>query len=326
VLLAGNALFILASLAVPFCATMPQFLCVRFVQGMGTSFVFIGYAVLHELLDDVAAVKMTTLLSNAGIFAPLIGPALGSMVLSIADWRVIFFIACAMAVVAFIGIARFLPGGAAPTSPARTHVVGSYVRLLRNPRFMLGCLVAGLSLAPLTAWIGLSPAILLDHMGESRSTYIQYQVFIFSGFVISSLFVQRLADRLSMETLVRGGTSMAIAGILAAAALHQSEYGFIAGMALFSAGLGLFNGALLRMTMRASTESTRLSSAVLSLIYCASIAAGLEGYNRICAAFDYSLMSYALANVPVVAAVYFLARRLVRTTGSRASPGLVAAT
>src|SRR3954470_4460320 len=68
VLLAGNALFLLATLAVPLCHTMTQFLAVRFVQGMGTCFVFVGYSVLHEALDDVAAVKAASLLANLGIF------------------------------------------------------------------------------------------------------------------------------------------------------------------------------------------------------------------------------------------------------------------
>jgi DHA1 family multidrug/chloramphenicol efflux transport protein-like MFS transporter len=314
VLLAGNVLFLLATLAVPLCATMAQFLAVRFVQGMGTCFVFIGYAVLHESLDDVAAVKATSLLANMGIFAPLVGPVAGSGLLGFAPWRAVFLLAATLAAVSLAGLLRCAPRRPASRGrPSTAAMAGDVARLLRNRRFLLGVLVSGLALAPLTAWIGLSPAIVMGAMGRSRAVYVEIQVVVFAGFVASSLWVQRLADRLTMAELVRRGSAVAVAGLLVAAAGAASSCAvFAAGMAAFSAGLGLFNGALLRMTMAASGSSTRLTSAVMSLLYCACLAVGLEAWNRIGARFGYALAAYAWTNVPVGLLVLVLARRFVR--------------
>ena len=326
ILLAGNVLFLLATLAVPSCHTMYQFLAVRFVQGMGTCFVFIGYSILHEALDDVAAVKAASLLANLGIFAPLVGPIVGSAVLGVAPWQAIFLLAAALATVSLAGLARFTPRR---RLPAQRESLGQLARatgnLLRHPRFLLGILISGLALVPLTAWIGLSPAIVMGHMGRSRAIYVEYQVAIFAGFVASSLWVQRLADRMSMEALVRRGTAAALAGLLVAAAGVSAGWLFVLGMAAFSAGLGLFNGALLRMTMVVSGSSTRLASAVMSLLYCACLAIGLELHNRIGARFDYALAAYAWVNVPIGVAVFLLARRFVRAPQEAGAPAAAAA-
>jgi len=317
VLLWGNAMFVVATLAVASCRTMPAFLAVRLVQGMGTCFVFIGYAVLHESLDDAAAVKAASLLANVGVFAPLVGPVAGSAVLAFAPWRGVFVLAAALAVLSFAGLHRYAPRAAArPASgPGAAREIA---RLLRNRRFLVGVLICGAALAPLTAWIGLSPAIVMGAMAKSRADYVADQVLVFAGFVASSLAVQRLADRVSLARLVRAGTTLALAGVLVAAAGVRSEGVFLAGMAGFSAGLGLFNGALLRMTMLAAGGSTRLASAVLSLLYCACLAAGLEAYNRLGARFDYALAAYAWTNVPLGALVFVLLRRFARETAPQA--------
>jgi DHA1 family multidrug/chloramphenicol efflux transport protein-like MFS transporter len=313
ILLAGNMLFLLATLAVPFCRTTDQFLSVRFVQGMGTCFVFIGYAVLHEVLDDVAAVKATSLLANMGIFAPLIGPVVGSALLGIAPWQAVFILAAMLAVVSLAGLWTFSPRRLPSKNPDSFRVMaGDIKNLLSNRKFLLGILISGLALAPLTAWIGLSPAIVMGSLGRSRAVYVEYQVIIFAGFVVSSLWVQRLADRLSMAELIRRGTTLALVGLLIAAGGVSSGGVFVAGMAVFSAGLGLFNGALLRMTMVVSGSSTRLASAVMSLLVCLCLAIGLEFYNCIGARFDYALAAYAWVSLPIGTGVFLLARRFVR--------------
>jgi len=323
VLLAGNALFLLATLAVPLCHTMTQFLAVRFVQGMGTCFVFVGYSVLHEALDDVAAVKAASLLANLGIFAPLVGPIVGSALLGVAPWQAVFLLAAALAAASLAGLARFAPRRQPPARPlSARELVRATGKLLAHRRFLLGIFIAGLALVPLTAWIGLSPAIVMGNMGRVRSVYVEFQVAIFSGFVASSLWVQRLADRVRMEVLVRRGSAAALAGLLVAAAGVSSAWLFVLGMAAFSAALGLFNGALLRMTMVVSGSSTRLASALLSLLYCACLAIGLELHNRIGARFGYALAAYAWANVPIGLTVFLLARRFAPApaTADRPAP------
>jgi DHA1 family multidrug/chloramphenicol efflux transport protein-like MFS transporter len=88
-------------------------------------------------------------------------------------------------------------------------------------------------------------------------------------------------------------------------------------MFVFSAGFGLFNGALIRISLTATGESMSLTSSAMSLLYCLYISLGLEIYNLVCDKFSYSLSSYALFNVPLGLLIYFSLLRFIRVHESR---------
>ncbi|HEV7814880.1 MAG TPA: MFS transporter [Janthinobacterium sp.] len=318
VMLAGNALFLLATLFIPFSASITEFLAARFFQGMGSCFIFIGYAMIHELFDDSEAVKLTTILSNTAVFAPLIGPVIGSGVVSLFHWQFVFAISLVLGVVSWIGFFRFMPHG--KTAPDRFNIAAikaSYLAIFSNSQFMSGILIAGISITPLTAWIGLSPLIILEHMHASYGTYILYQCVIFSGFILSSFAIQKLENDFSMSRLIRQGGGLALLGMLGAGLMREHGHLFVVCMFVFSAGFGLFNGALIRISLTATGESMSLTSSAMSLLYCLYISLGLEIYNLVCDKFSYSLSSYALFNVPLGLLIYFSLLRFIRVHESR---------
>ncbi|HEX8615929.1 MAG TPA: MFS transporter [Telluria sp.] len=300
VMLAGVALYLVATAFVPCSSTIAQFLTARFFQGMGSCFIFIGYAAIHELFDDAEAVKLTAMLSNTTVFAPLIGPVVGSAVISMFPWQSIFGIGFVLGSIAWLGLFTFMPR--TETIKPRADLASiraSYLTIVRNKKFMSGILIAAMSITPLTAWIGLSPVIIMEHMGKSYGTYILYQLVIFSGFILSTMAIQQLGDGFSLTRLIRQGAALAVIGMVGAGLVHQHGHLFIVCMFIFSAGFGLFNGALIRLSLTATGVSMNLTSSAMSLLYCVYIAAGVELYNLVCARFDYSLASYALFNVPL---------------------------
>lgn len=300
VMLAGVALYLVATAFVPFSASIAQFLTARFFQGMGSCFIFIGYAAIHELFDDAEAVKLTAMLSNTTVFAPLIGPVVGSAVISVFPWQTIFGIGFVLGCIAWLGLFTFMPRSESVKPPADlTSIRASYLTIVRNKKFMSGILIAAMAITPLTAWIGLSPVIIMEHMGQSYGTYILYQLVIFSGFILSTMAIQQLGDSFSLTRLIRQGAGLAAIGLLGAGLVHRHCHFFIVCMFIFSAGFGLFNGALIRLSLMATGVSMNLTSSAMSLLYCIYIAAGVEIYNLVCAHFNYSLASYALFNVPL---------------------------
>ena len=300
VMLAGVALYLVATAFVPFSGSIGQFLTARFFQGMGSCFIFIGYAAIHELFDDAEAVKLTAMLSNTTVFAPLIGPVVGSAVISMFPWQSIFGIGFVLGCIAWLGLFTFMPRTEAVKPAADlASIRASYLTIVRNKKFMSGILIAAMAITPLTAWIGLSPLIIMEHMGKSYGTYILYQLVIFSGFIISTMAIQKLGDGFSLTRLIRQGAGLAVIGMLGAGLVYRHGHLFIVCMFIFSAGFGLFNGALIRLSLTATGVSMNLTSSAMSLIYCVTIAAGVELYNLVGAHFHYSLASYALFNVPL---------------------------
>ena len=64
---------------------------------------------IHELFDDKTAVKLCTLISNISIFAPLLGPVIGSAIIVAANWRYVFIVTAILAVTSLIGLAKNMP-------------------------------------------------------------------------------------------------------------------------------------------------------------------------------------------------------------------------
>lgn len=187
VLLFGNLLFLVATVVIPFSHSINQFLAARFFQGMGMCFIFIGYAMIHELFDDVAAVKITSLLSNISIFAPLAGPLIGTIITSISRWEFVFIVSGVLGIISYIGLYKFMPQGKihADTIDIR-QILKSYKNIFTHRIFIQGMVAFGLSIVPLIGWIGISPAIILENQHQPFKTYVIYQCFVFGGYVISS--------------------------------------------------------------------------------------------------------------------------------------------
>lgn len=302
--LTGNTLFLLATLTVPLCATIEQFLLARFVQGMGCCFVFVGYAMIHELFDDMAAVKLSSILSSTTILAPLAGPILGSAIISRLDWRYVFFCSGLLALLSLLGLFKTMPRTAAPRARLDLAAIArSYAAIFSNGRFMFGMFTAGLATVPLTAWIGFSPIFVLQEMGASYATYIALQCVILSGFVLSSIAIQRLRQDFPLVALLRLGGLIAAAGMLGAGLGRHHVDVFAICMFVYSIGFGLFNGALIRSAITASKEAMTLTTAAMSLLYCIYLSAWLQLYNVLCQRFGYALETYALLNIPVIVAI-----------------------
>ena len=300
-ILIGNSLFLLATLMVPFSTSIEQFLVTRFFQGMGCCFVFVGYAMIHELFDDIEAVKLSSILSSTTILAPLAGPIIGSAIISKLDWKYVFFMSGVLGLISLIGLFKFMPKNELTIQFLDSAAIRrSYAKIFSNRRFMFGIFTAGLATAPLTAWIGFSPIFVMQDMRASYATYIVLQCTILSGFVLSSIAIQKVKNDFPLVNLLRMGGFIAAAGMLGAGAGRHHIDIFAACMFVYSIGFGLFNGALIRCSITSSKESLTLTSAAMSLLYCVYLAAWLQLYNVLCQRFGYSLSTYALLNIPVI--------------------------
>ncbi|UUZ52362.1 MFS transporter [Massilia sp. H-1] len=321
VLLSGNALFLLATALVPLAQTMPQFLTVRFFQGMGSCFIFLGYATIHELFDDVQAVKLTTLFSNTTVFAPLIGPVcLSSAIIAVLPWQAVFVTAFVLGLIAWTGLLRFMPGPSAPPRPASLRAtVASYRRILGNRTFMFGIFIVGISITPLTAWIGLS----FYHRAAAHAATLQ-RLHRLPVRAVYRLHPQHRGDpahrrhglahapdppgrRAGPDRHGRGPKHQPYP----AARLHRLH------VPVLGLGFGLFNGALVRLSLTATGESMSLTSSTMSLLYCIYIALGLELFNLLCERYDYALSAYALINVPLGIVIFLCLLRFAARHDSR---------
>lgn len=298
ILLAGNLFFLIASGVIPFVINIEQFLAARYFQGIGLCFIFIGYAMIHELFDDKSAVKLCSLVSNISVFAPLIGPVIGSGIIVAFNWRYIFIVTAVLAVISLLGLAKNMPNNK-PKEAAMNfkEIIATYVTIVKTRMLIQGGLIIAVVCLPMIGWIGLAPIIVMKIMGKSYGSYVVYQSLVFGGFILSSISIQFIAGRFSFHTLITRGTIVMMIGLIVSFVGHNSTVLFIGGMFLASFGIGLFNGSIFRIAITSTGVSNSMSAATLNIVQSTMLAAGLEVLNYLGNIFHYSLFSFTGLNL-----------------------------
>ena len=300
VMLGGNILFLVATITITLSNSINYFLVARFFQGMGMCFIFIGYAMIHQHFNDVNAVRICSILTNIAIFAPLLGPLIGTLIISYYHWKFIFVVSGILGVISLLGLYRTMPKEKINNSKiGLVEISRNYFAIFTNKVFMFGVFINGVAAIPIISWIGLSPTIIVGKMHASTLTYAIYQSIILGGFAISSICIQIVAGRLSFKTIIRVGSLFTAVGLICSSVLVDSGWWFILVMFLYAFGYGLCTGVIIRISLMSTGYSTSISAALMSVLTCIYISFGLELYNLICNKLNYTLNSYALLNIPI---------------------------
>jgi DHA1 family multidrug/chloramphenicol efflux transport protein-like MFS transporter len=283
VLLGGVIFFILSCLAMYFARTMTEFVVLRALQGAGVAFVAaVGYPSVQEAFDEATAVRTVALMASVALLAPLIGPVLGAIVVTMSSWRTIFGLIAAVACISLAGLWRNMPETAlCNTTRAFTlrQLLRDYLPVLRNSRVLLGSAALGLSCIPLMNWIGLAPIILIEKYGMSPITYGWWQLPVFGAMILGNVLVARLAGRWPLARVMRLGLVMMVAGVLLACAgrmLSDSFTGSVAGFALYAMGIGPCYTAVYRDALFASDGAKGTVAAAINTLFIGLMALGVE--------------------------------------------------
>ncbi|HFO2531713.1 TPA: MFS transporter [Yersinia enterocolitica] len=283
VMLFGVAFFVVTCLAILLVNSIEQFIAMRFLQGISLCFIgAVGYATIQESFEEAVCIKITALMANVALIAPLLGPLAGAALIHVAPWQWMFVLFAALGAISFVGLWRAMPEtaslkGEKLSAAAMWH---DYKQVLANRRFLCGSLALGFASLPLLAWIAQSPVILIS--GERLSTveYGVLQVPIFGALIIGNLTLAKLSGKVSIPRLIRYGAGPMIVGlVIAAASTLYSSHAYLwmtAGLSLYAFGIGLANAGLVRLTLFASDISKGTVSAAMGMISMMVFTFGIE--------------------------------------------------
>lgn len=283
VMLFGVAFFVVACLAILLVNSIEQFIAMRFLQGIGLCFIgAVGYATIQESFEEAVCIKITALMANVALIAPLLGPLAGAALIHVAPWQAMFVLFAVLGAISFVGLWRAMPETAALKGEKLSVAAmwHDYKLVLANRRFMCGSLALGFASLPLLAWIAQSPVILIS--GEQLSTveYGVLQVPIFGALIIGNLVLARLSGKTSIPRLIRYGAGPMIMGLLiAAGSTLYSSHAYLwmtAGLSLYAFGIGLANAGLVRLTLFSSDISKGTVSAAMGMISMMVFTFGIE--------------------------------------------------
>lgn len=174
-ILAGLALFILASAAAAFAPTIGLLIAARFVQGLGAAATaVVPMAVIRDEYTGPDAAKVLSLAMLSLSVSPILAPVFGGLLVQYTSWRVIFGVLIVICVAAVLMTLRLLPETHPPSQRVSARplpILLTYRRLVRDRRFIVPIMIAACGQAVLFVFISGSPFVFVSLHRVSPTSY-----------------------------------------------------------------------------------------------------------------------------------------------------------
>jgi DHA1 family bicyclomycin/chloramphenicol resistance-like MFS transporter len=226
VILAGLAVFIVASAGCAVAEDLPTLLAFRALQGLSAGVgLIVGRAVIRDVLQGDDAQRLMSQVSMIFGAAPAIAPIIGGWLLGWGRWPLIFWFLVAFSALLMLATWRWLP----ETLPAEFRLpvaprklARDYAWIALNPRFQRLAAAGAFNFAALFLYIASAPAFVLDLLRLDERQFGWFFIPMISGMMLGAFVSGRAAGRISGTRLVNIGfacSGVAVAGNIAYSAL-----------------------------------------------------------------------------------------------------------
>jgi MFS transporter, DHA1 family, multidrug resistance protein len=224
-ILAGAAIYVLASVACALAVSPAMLIGARFVQALGgCAGAVVARAVIRDRFSHAETARMLSLLTLIMGLAPILAPLLGGVLLTFVGWRAIFGVLAAFGLACGVAtLLRLQESRSAETAAqaAAESPLAAYLALLRRRRLVGYALAGALNGATLFTYISASPGLLIGTYGISPALF-GWVFGLNAAAIIGASQLNRLVLRTRTPDQVLAQASLAavvIAGVLAAAAV-----------------------------------------------------------------------------------------------------------
>jgi MFS transporter, DHA1 family, multidrug resistance protein len=206
-MVAGNVLFLLSSVAVILVPTIEAVMALRILQGLsGAAGVVIARAVVTDIASGRRAAKLFSVLAMITSLAPVVAPLLGGVIASVAPWQAVFWVLAGFGLVMLACTVFVVP----ETLPrAKRHrgglaaVAANSWKVLRTPSFMAYALAFGFAFSTLFSYISASAFVVQNVLGFSALGYSLVFAANAAGSIVAAIVNTRLVDRIDPGRILR---------------------------------------------------------------------------------------------------------------------------
>jgi DHA1 family bicyclomycin/chloramphenicol resistance-like MFS transporter len=271
-LLAGLVIYTVASLGCALCWSVESFSVFRLLAALGCSAgVVIPRAMVRDLADGPAAAKLFSKLMLVMGVAPIVSPMVGSAVVELASWRMIFVVAALYGALAVFVTWRFLPDTLPPARRTRiglVPVIMRYTVIFRERAFLSHAMTGAFTSACLFAYLAATPQIFIGEFGWTTAEY----ALLFGACAVAYIGYNQLnpllVNRFGVRNVITAAVSVLLVACLglAAVAWHpEGPFAIVALLLLSEFGFGLVMpcamvGALSRHQAHAGSASALLGT------------------------------------------------------------------
>ena len=323
VLLAGLALFSVATLACAFAPSIGALTAARALQALGASGpIVLGRAMVRDLYDGPRAGRELARMGMIMGLVPAVAPVIGGVLQIAFGWRSTFLASLVFAFGLAIAIVTVMPETLRQRSPQPLSLVTifrGFGVLLKNRAFRVYVALTALSYAGLFAFISGSSFVLIDIYGLTPVQYGFAFAFAVLGYITGTILAQRLVGRRGMDGVMAIGVICLAAGglvmLVCVLADIGGAFGVAVPMAFYTCGVGLTMpqaqaSAMMPFPDRAGAASSLNGLCQMLLSACVGL---LVGHLLQRAALPLPLV---IATIGVTAFVLFRATKAIRTAKS----------
>lgn len=243
-LLVGFGTYVLSSIGCALAQDIGSLAMLRFLQALGgCSGMVIARAVVRDVSEGAAAIRLMANLMMVSGIAPVIAPAVGSLMLGLTGWRGIFGVLASYGAIVVLLVVFTLPESLPVERRRRdspTAILVLFGGLLRDRHFMAHALAGTMPIAGMFVYIIASPFVVMEIFGVSPQGYSLFFGANAAGIYLFGRIVSRLAQRHAAEALIRAFSWQPVLGgvVVLAGALAHSFWLVAAGLWIFVASIG----------------------------------------------------------------------------------------
>ena len=274
VVLAGVALFTLASLGCALSQTIGQLVFFRALQGMSAGAgMVVSRAIIRDMFPPADAQRVMSQVTIYFGIAPAVAPLIGGFLYAHADWHSIFWLLVLLGALLWFSMWRWLPETlhvqARQPFEAR-HLMRGYWQMARSPRFMALVLASGIPFNGMFLYVLAAPVFLGEHLQLGPTQFFWFFVLTISGIMTGAWLSGRLAGRIKPRHQIRHGfLIMLVVAVLNVVLnlLFEPHWAWaMLPVALFSFGWSLMVPVVTLITLDQVPERRGMASSVQSCI------------------------------------------------------------
>ena len=266
-------IYTLASLGIVSVTNIEIMIALRFIQGVtGGAASVISRAIASDMYKGKELTKFLSLLMLVNGVAPVIAPAIGGVILSLAVWRMVFIILTVFGILMVIGSLTKVPESLQDDekdSDGIKEMFKNFKHLLETPKFVLPMLIQGFSFIMLFTYISASPFIIQKIYGMSALQFSIMFAAIGITLIISSQLVGVLVDRIERRQLLKIVTYIQVLGVVIVAITllnHLSFWILVIGFIILVAPVTAVASLGFSIAMDESTRGRGSASSLLGLV------------------------------------------------------------
>lgn len=274
VLIAGLALYVLATLSMLLVNDIQQFIIARVFQGLGAcAALVLARTVVRDVWKAEAGPALALTMIGM-LYAIVVAPMLGGLLIKLLGWRAPISLALVIGSLVLVLALLFFRESNHHLDPKAAHwrtLGGQYLDLLKGRQYRAYAVALACTYGAMFAVIAGSSAVFINLLGFSSLEYGLNFGLIVSMLIVGSTYTRRNIQRLGPQRIVAMGVTMVALGGVAALVIYAlfglSVVGLDVPIALVTLGGGLvLPGAV--------------TGAVMPNAHRAGLAAGLMGFAQ----------------------------------------------